>query len=344
MRKPSVKIVGSKGESWPSCAFLCATLVAASAFPGTAQTIVQAEAECSQAGLIFGMNPLVRMFLLRDRTGHIVRINFTRETVFTKISTESSSSPTQVAPDQVLPGDLGCVHLEQGSQTANRVAVVPRAEIAARQRTFLSTWQEGSAFGTIRQIDLKEGCIVLAPIEDETNVEPVKVSLAGQVQYRTLPSTATQVSDATKSQPDDLQLGDRIYVHGKPSKGGQIDASVVVKGEFRSIIGVITSISGTGPSVKVLEFESDAVVMVKVPARQIYRTAPSLKTPAELVTPSGLPLVNVGLSDLQSGDTVLAIARTDDHSSALGLILITGFGTFGAAPEDPSGSLTWLLR
>ena len=302
--------------------------------------------ECTQAGLIFGMNPLVNKFLLKGPTGHIIQVNFTVATVFTRIGTDAESRPVGIAAMEVDTGDLVCVHTQGPAEIASRVVVVKRGEVAKRQQDFLATWQQSSLYGAIRQLDLENGRIVIAPVDAATGEAEMTINLGPNVQYRSLASTATSISDIAPSRAESLQIGDTAYVRGVRAKGSNVlAAGMVVKGEFRTIIGTIVRVSGLGPAVKLQEFGTEKVVEVRFHGPQLYRAAPKITTPAEQGTPSGLSLVSVGLSDLMPGDAVLAIVKQDAQpAGALGLLLITSFGTFGMAPDDPSGKVAWLLK
>jgi hypothetical protein len=302
--------------------------------------------ECTQAGLIFGMNPVVNKFLLKGPTGHIIQVNFNVATVFTRIGTDAESRPVGIPAQEVEIGDLVCVNIQGPAEVASRVSVVRRAEVAKRQHDFLATWQQSSLYGAIRRLDLENGRIVIAPADAATGEAEVTITLGPNVQYRSLASTATSISDIAPSRVESLQIGDRAYVRGVRAKGSNVlAAGMVVKGEFRTIVGTIIRISGLGPAVKLQEFGAEKVVEVRFHAPHFYRAAPKITTPAELVAPSGLPLVSVGLSDITVGDAVLAIVKQDAQpAGALGLLLITSFGTFGMAPDDPSGKVAWLLK
>jgi hypothetical protein len=62
-------------------------------------------------------------------------------------------------------------------------------------------------------------------------------------------------------------------------------------------------------------------------------------------TKTGVLLAPVGFADIQAGDAVLVIGRTNDQTSeGEGLVVVTKFGTFGAVPHDPQDRVAWFLR
>jgi hypothetical protein len=122
-----------------------------------------------------------------------------------------------------------------------------------------------------------------------------------------------------------------------------VDARIVATGGVRAMVGDILAVHPLTYTVKIRELDSQRSLDVKLTASQLYRTAPAIKSPTEIATPAGVPLRNVGFADVEAGDAVLVIGRGDGTSIA-GLIMLTAFGSFGVAADDPSSQLTWVLK
>ena len=324
---------------------LCATAIAAAILQVRAESPDARKAECNQAGLVFATDLFGEALLVKGPSGSITTITLTDKTVITRVGT-SSEDPARISVFAVHAGDLVCAYVEGSSKTAKRLAVVPRTEIAERQREFLTGWHRGSIYGNIQQLYLAKGLMVVAPVPPTVETKPVQVQLGSDVKLRTFSPTAASVTDATSFHAEDLHVGDRVYVWGnRPPGESSLPAQIVANNGFRAITGNILSISPMTSTVQIREFGTGRTLDVKLSASQLYRTAPAITSPTKISTPAGVPLVNLGFGDLQPGDVVVVLGKTEDQGSeAAGVILITQFGTFGVSPNDPSGQLTWILK
>jgi len=325
---------------------LCATAALVAVLSIRAQTPETVKPECTQAGLVFATDLFGEALLVKTPSGSIVTIALSDKTAVTRAPHSLGEPPEPMSIQVIQAGDLVCAYLEGDSKTAARLTVMPRTEISAKQREFLTEWHRGSIYGDIRELDSARDTMVVAPVPPTAEMKPVRVKLGSDVKFRTFPPKATNVSDAIPFRIEDLHVGDRVYVWGNRPPGESIlPAQIVAKDGFRVITGNILSISPMNSIVQIREFGTGRVLDVKLTMEQIYRTAPAITTPTKISTPSGVPMVNLGFSDLQPGDVVMVIGKTQEQGSqALGLILITEFGTFGIAPNDLSGQLTWILR
>jgi hypothetical protein len=240
-------------------------------------------------------------------------------------------------------GDLVCaVSLGEGN-AATRIHVIPRQVIKERQQRFLAEWQKNSLYGNVEGIDPTSHVLTVMSI-GSTRADRVRVELGSNVRFRTFPSNATSVQDAKAFRAEDLRTGERVYVWGTRRAGSNVvDAKIVAAGGVRAMVGTIIAIQPLTSTVKIREFESHRALDVKLGASQLYRTAPAITSPAEIAIPAGVPLANVGLADVGSGDSVLVIGR-GEGTDVVALIMITAFGSFGVEAGDPSSQLTWVLK
>ena len=325
---------------------LCATAVAAAFLQARAESPDAVKAECNQAGLVFATDLFGETLLVKGPSGSINTITLTDKTLVTRARQSVTGVPAHLSIREVQAGDLVCAYVEGSSKTAKRLTVVPRTEIAERQREFLTEWHRGSIYGNIQQLDVGKGLMVVAPIPPTVETKPVRVELGSEVKFRTFAPTANSVTDASSFRAEELHVGDRVYVWGnRPPGESSLPAQIVASNGFRAITGNILAISPMKSTVQIREFGTGRILDVKLSVSQLYRTAPAITSPTKIKTPKGVPLMSVGFGDLQPGDVVMAIGKSEDEGSeATGLILITQFGTFGVAPNDPSGQLTWILR
>ena len=61
-------------------------------------------------------------------------------------------------------------------------------------------------------------------------------------------------------------------------------------------------------------------------------------------TATGVVLAPVGVADLSVGDAILVIGKAAAGATdGEGIVAVTKFGTFGVAPQDPQGRVSWLM-
>ena len=77
---------------------------------------------------------------------------------------------------------------------------------------------------------------------------------------------------------------------------------------------------------------------------ELTRTTEDMTNWRRVETASGVVLAPVGLADLSTGDAILVIGKAAPGASqGEGVVAITKFGTFGVAPQDPQGRVSWLM-
>lgn len=321
---------------------LTLALIVVTALAG--QTADSRKPACQKSGGVFNIDPIANVMLVK-RDGYVNNINFTKATVFTRLSL-SGSAPAPISASDVKVGDLICVSAVQEGETAAAVSVVPRSDLERAQREFLTHWQQDSTFGIIQSFSTDRQSFVVTPSLTWGDGLPVTVALDSNVRYRTFPTTATKLADAAPLRFEDLQIGNSVYVRGKRLPGDPvIQASQVVKGGVRGIVGSIVSTDALQSAVKLRETGSGRQLNVSLPGGDLYRTSESLTNPMRVETELGVKLVRIGMADLQPGDAVLVFGTTSNDSLDVpGLALITKFGSFGVAPNGDSEQVNWFLK
>lgn len=303
-----------------------------------------AKMQCTKAGLVIRVDMIGGIISFKDPQGYIAQIKTDDQTVITQAA-RGQAGPTRIKRGNIEYGDLICAAVPDG-KLATQIFAVPSSIVQQRRHEFLAQWQRGSIFGVIESIDSDLRGMAVVPANPSAGSKSVSVKLGPNVRYRRFPPAAKSVTEAVSFSPGELRAGEQVYVWGVREQGGSsVQAGIVAIGGTRAIAGTISDIHPLATAVKVRELDSDQDLAVTLSVSQLYRTAPMMTTPTRIRTPAGVPLVNVDFGDLKSGDSVLVIGRNSGTGSTMaGVMLISSFGGFGVAPNDPSGQLTWFLK
>jgi hypothetical protein len=299
---------------------------------------------CSMAGAVFGMDPLGESVLLKDSGGYFRNVKVTASTTAVKLSLGPEGSRTAIRVADLTTGDLVCVR--GGSVEAVQLSVVARADLHRAQLAFLADWQRDGVYGTLSAIDISGRKLLVSPLPPSKEHSPVQVSVPASARLRAALHEARLITDSSSFQLEELRVGEPVYVRGSRESGQQeLAATLVLKGGYRAILGILAEVRVFDSAVQIMEFGTGRSLRMKITPGQIYRTTENLTDPMRVVTQSGAVLAPVGFADLQAGDAILVIGRTNDGSAeGDGVIAVTKFGAFGVLPQDPQKNAIWLLE
>jgi hypothetical protein len=320
-----------------------ARLISAPVVLATLACAADTQPGCSIAGAVFGMDPLGESVLLKDSGGYFRNVKVTASTTAVKLSLGTQGSRTPIRVADLNTGDLVCVR--GGSAEAVQLSVVTRADLHRAQLAFLAEWQHDGVYGTLSAIDIPGRKLLVSPVPPSKEHSPVEVSVPASVRLRAARHDARLITDSSSFQLDELRVGEPVYVRGTRESGQQeLAATLVLKGGYRAILGILAEVRVFDSAVRILEFGTGRSLRLKITPGQVYRTTENLTDPMRVVTQSGAVLSPVGFADLQAGDAILVIGRADDGSSeGDGVIAVTKFGAFGVLPQDPQKNAVWLL-
>ena len=95
---------------WP---FRCACCVLLFSFTLAAQNDSTKSGGCARGGAVFGLDPLGRTLMIKDRTGYLTSIEFPADLPIWKLQMgeggKVSSTPTRMKFEEILTNDLVCV-------------------------------------------------------------------------------------------------------------------------------------------------------------------------------------------------------------------------------------------
>ena len=304
---------------------------------------------CAIGGAVFGVDLLGKSLLVKDPLSNIRTVQLTSATRLQRLSLNSMSAekPSTISLYQIQSGDLVCAVTGGNGSTVTFLSVVARADVDRAQQKFVAQWQKDSVYGRILSIDPANLKMTVTPIVAAGGSQPVTLTLARDVQCRSYPQNATQISQGKSIGPSDLKAGDTVYVHGRRAAGDPaLQGTVLISGGVRGIIGAFIEGNALNNSIKIHEYGTGKDLTMQIPSTAVlYRTTNQLNSPNRLVGPEGVALTQIGLSDLQGGDIVLILGTVIGTSNeGKGLALITRFGSFAAVPKGDTSQLSWFLK
>jgi len=298
---------------------------------------------CKLYGPIFGVDPLGGTLLIKDARGDMKNVKLPTETAISRLPITAGAIVTTVRPSDLNAGDLVCVHGVPGAEL--RLSVVLRSDLHRAQSDFLVAWQHDSLYGTLASIDVAGRTFVVTPLPPWTGDTPVRVSLPPAVKLRTASADARRITESTSFALEDLKAGEPVYVRGvRSADGPDMVATLVLKGGYRGIVGVLVEVQVFSSTLRIREFGTGETLSIKMTPGETYRTTENITHWMRVETATGVVLAPVGLADLSEGDAILVIGKAAAGASqGEGLVAVTKFGTFGVVPQDPGGRVSWLI-
>ena len=304
----------------------------------------QERSGCAVVGIVFDIDLQRRSLMLKDKTGFIGKVYVPAQVEVSKLGVrDGASRPGRITLADIHQNDLVCIEGNPGDKSFTRISVVARSDSQRAQREVALRWQSSSVFGSILLIDRGTRKMVISPQITQNPPPPTQITLPPDVQYRSYPSTALRIGDATAIAFEDLQQGDTVYVRGKGGDGDpNLQAALVLKGGMRGILGTLLEVSGS--NVRLQEFGTGRDLSIAIPSTMAYRTTRELTKAGGTIRFDESKLAAVQFSDLQPGDTVLVLGSTNyNTNTGTGLGIISQFGHFGSVPTDTGNQLSWFL-
>ena len=309
--------------------------------------VVSAQGTCDLLGEIFVTNPFGQTLMIKgDGSADINAIRFSSETQFVQVTVERKPVG-DFDPKNLQVGDRLCVQFDTAqSKTAARVLVMKRLDIQEHQKQVFSGLMRNSAFGVVTDLNAEKQTIRLKEELAGGASRQVTVDASDPVVFRRYRSEAQVGAESSWAQ---LRTGDQIYVQGgRDTASSAIRAGLIIAGGVRDIVGTITSMNGVGDVIELQELGSGRSMTVRIRGDAVYRASPFVEAAIAGERRGGAApwdLQLISFSDLQKGDTISVLAREgeDGQTPALGLIVVTGFGSYGTNASSASAATLWLL-
>jgi hypothetical protein len=310
-----------------------------------------AQGTCNLLGELYITNPFDQTLTIKgDGSADISTIRFSNQTQFVQVTVERKPAG-EFDPKNLQAGDRLCVQLPAAqAKTAARVLVMKRLEIQQHQKEVFSALARNSAFGVVTDVNPGNRTIRLKEEVAGSASRQVTVDAADPAVFRQYSSSAQRGTEDVASPWARLKIGDRIYVQGirGTTTVPEIRAAVIFVGGIRGIVGTITSMSGLGEVIELRELGSENSLAVETRRDAIFRASPFVEiASAREQSASSAPwdLYLLSFADLQKGDTIGVLAREGEglEHTVTGLIVVTGFGSYGINALPAGSAAFWFI-
>ncbi len=309
-----------------------------------------AQGTCSLLGEVYVTSPFDQTLTIKgDGSADISTIRFSKQTQFVQVTVERKPAG-EFDPKNLQAGDRLCVQFNAAqTTTADRVLVMKRFEIQQHQKQVFSALARNSVFGIVTGLNPENRTIRLQEELAGAASQQVTVDASDPAVFRQYSSQAQVGKQDVASAWAHLKIGDRIYVQGRRATTlPEIHAAEIIVGGIRGVFGTIVSMNGLGEVVELRELGSGNTLLVETRRDAMFRASPFVET-AVAREPSGSSaswdLYPISFADLQKGDTIGVLAREEAGSQnpATGLMVVTGFGSYGINASPTAAPAFWFI-
>jgi hypothetical protein len=232
--------------------------------------------------------PAERRLVVRKDGGGEVTVSYDEKTALLRAlpGAKTLEGATPVQPQDLTAGDRllcrGTLDPVGKALAANRIVVMTRGDVEARQRREREDWQRRGVAGIVSAVDpaAKELTVRIGGAAGASAKPVVVTAGAAGVAFRRYAPTSVRFSDARPGTFSDLTVGDQVRVLGNRSAdGARVTAEQVVSGAFRVVRGVVAEVDATKGTLSVRENGKSTVTVAvgkdtllrRLPARRVMR-------------------------------------------------------------------------
>jgi hypothetical protein len=208
------------------------------AFAAVRQTASAQPQVASVVGAVLEIDKNQKTITLKADSGETVRLTSDETTVCLRIPAgeKTLSKAEQIKFDDISIGDRVLAHGTKAGQTfaAQRLVVMPVAEVAKKREHDLDEWKRRGIGGIVREVNPQSGEITLelrgtgagAHISIQTTKASFRRYVAGSLRFE----------DARASKLDEIHVGDQLRALGDKGPDAQsFVAEQIVSGAFKTI-------------------------------------------------------------------------------------------------------------
>ena len=333
----------SRGESAPLLLVVVSTVI-------SLPLPIAAQAPCNLLGEVFVSNPFVQTNTIKgDGSADINTVRFSDQTEFARVTVERKAAGN-FDPRNLQTGDRLCVQASSiPAKPAERILVMKRSDIQEHQVQVFSALARNSAYGVVTGLNSEHRTIRLKEERESGVAQELTVDASDPVAFRDYSSSGQIGNGLAASAWSRLTVGDHVYVQGKRDPAlAAIRAGIVIAGGVRETIGTITSMNGLGEVIKLETFGSRNSLEVQTRRVAMFRASPFVESPivdGESGTSAAWDLYPISFSDFQKGDTISVLARDGEGSdkTVVGIMVVTGFGSYGINGAPSSLPVFWFI-
>jgi hypothetical protein len=309
-----------------------------------------AQSTCNLLGEVYVTNPFDQTLTIKgDGSADISTVRFSNRTQFVQVTVERKPAG-EFDPKNLQAGDRLCVQFAAAeAKTADRVLVMKRLEIQQHQKQVFSTWARNSAFGVVTGLNPESRTIQMKEELAGGASQPVTVDASDPAVFRRYSSDAQVGKEDVAGAWARLKIGDRIFVEGRRAMAApEIRAGVIIMGGVRGLVGTIASMNGLGEVIEFRELGSGNSLTVQTRRDAMFRASPFVEAPVareQSASPAPWDLYPISFADLQKGDTISVLVREEEglEHTVTGLMVVTGFGSYGTNELPPGAPAFWFI-
>jgi hypothetical protein len=313
-------------------------------------TRVAAQGTCNLVGEVYVTNPFGQTLTIKaDGSADINTVQFSNQTQFVQVTVERKPKGG-FDPKNLQAGDRLCVQLGAArDKTAGRVLVMKRLEIQQNQKQVFSTWARNGAIGVVIGLNSENQTIGLKEELPSGASQLLTVDASYPAVFSHYSSQAQVGKEGVATAWARLKIGDRIYVQGRRAAvSSDIRAASIIVGGIRGLVGTILSMNGLGEVLELRELGWGNSLTVQTRRDAIFRASPFVEAAvASEQSGSSVPwdLYPISFADLQKGDTISVLAREekDSEHTVTGLMVVTGFGSYGINAIPAGATTFWFI-
>ena len=284
-----------------------------------------------------------------DGSADINTIRFSDQTQFVQVTVDRKPAGG-FDPKNLQTGDRLCVQLAKApAKAAARVLVMKRFDIQEHQKQVFSALARNSAFGVVTDLNAGNRMIRMNEEIGAGTSQQVTVDASDPVSFRQYSPEAQVGKEDVADAWNLLRVGDHLYVQGwRDARLPSIRAGVIIAGGVRGIVGTIISMNGLGEVIELRQLGSGNSMAVRTSRNAVFRASPFVEAAIIRERPgssASWDLYPISFSDLQKGDTISVLAKEQEGSpkALLGLMVVTGFGSYGINALPSVTPVFWFL-
>ena len=313
------------------------------ALSGPSQTNAQDKVD-SLVGLVTSIDTANRTLMIKSDAGPTVLIQSDQNTIYLRLpaAERTLSKATRTKLEEIVINDRVLVHGSKTTQAflAQRVIIMPAAEVAKKREHDLDEWKRRGIGGIVRDVDAQSGEITLelrgTGAGARTTMQTTKATFR-----RYLPGSL-RFEDARASKVDEVHVGDQLRALGDKSADAKtFAAEQVVSGAFKTIGVTVTALDNSTGKITAATLDQKKPVTISINKDSVlHRIPPAIatsiaqkaradagKAPAQPGPKPGQPVIDVqqmidslptvSLADIKPGDVLAVTGAVDDDDSHL---------------------------
>ena len=331
-------------KAFPAVAYVCAILSLA-AFGSRASNPVQDKSQ-SLIGVVVQTDVSHQALTIHSDSGATVSVQTDTRTTIVRIPagerTLANAVPIQFG--DIMIGDRVLSNGSRGGESflAQRVVVMPAAEVEKKRQHDLDDWKQRGVGGIVRETNAQAGTIALelrgSGAGTRLMIETTKAT------FRRYVPGSLKFEDARASKFDEVHAGDQLRALGSKTSEGNFVAEQVVSGAFRTIGVTVTAVDQTVGKITAATLDQKKPVTISINKDSVlHRITPPVATaiaqkakgdapkPAAGAKPTS-PVIDVqqmidtlptiSLSDLKAGDVLAVTGAVESDNLQLVAIKI----------------------